>query len=323
MNKPILLHYYITEACNAKCIFCDIWKKKSPAFARMEHVEKNLRDAGKAGCKFVDFTGGEPLLHRDLPAFLSMAKKAGYITSVTTNALLFEKKAPLLTGKIDLLHFSIDSDNREQHNHIRGVSSFDAVIQAVDTALKLNMKPDLLFTYTADNINNIQGIVDFAKKKRIMLILDPVFTPGSPDPLSHTIHNAAAAIAKKHSHVYLNKAHLTLRKQGGNKTDSPRCFAVESALVILPDNRLALPCYHRAETLLKIDNNLSALLESTARKNHIHLQGKHSYCENCHINCYFDPSYNYKIDTLFFQSMEAKVRYGIQKYIVQKIPFTG
>ena len=31
----------------------------------------NLRDAKKAGCRFVDFTGGEPLLHPELPRFLS------------------------------------------------------------------------------------------------------------------------------------------------------------------------------------------------------------------------------------------------------------
>ena len=26
--KPLLLHYYVTMRCNARCSFCDIWRKK-------------------------------------------------------------------------------------------------------------------------------------------------------------------------------------------------------------------------------------------------------------------------------------------------------
>lgn len=123
--KPLLLHYYITTRCNARCSFCTIWREPSTIDASLPDVVSNLSHAKKAGCRFVDFTGGEPLLNKELPAFLKAAKKIGLITSVTTNCLIFPERAKELAGLIDLLHFSIDADTAELHDAIRGRHSYE------------------------------------------------------------------------------------------------------------------------------------------------------------------------------------------------------
>ena len=74
-------------------------------FANPDNVFKNLADAKKLGVKFVDFTGGEPLLHPQLDLLLATAKKVGLRTSVTTNCLLYPQYAERIAGKIDFLHF--------------------------------------------------------------------------------------------------------------------------------------------------------------------------------------------------------------------------
>ena len=43
-------------------------------------------------------------------------------------------------------------------------------------------------------------------------------------------------------------------------------------------------------------------------------------CEGCHINCYFDPSYQRSISGLFIQSTRAKARYAFTKYVLYKRP---
>ena len=127
-SKPVLCNYYLTYRCNAKCGFCDIWERPSP-YATLENVEANLKDLKKLGVKVVDFTGGEPLLHRQLPEFLRLAKTMGFITTVTTNTLLYPKYAESLKGLIDMLHFSLDSADEETHNLSRGVKCFDKFLQ--------------------------------------------------------------------------------------------------------------------------------------------------------------------------------------------------
>jgi MoaA/NifB/PqqE/SkfB family radical SAM enzyme len=317
--KPILLHYYITTRCNARCSFCDIWKEPSRPDATPQDVMANLSAARKAGCRFVDFTGGEPLLHMDLPLFLAHARRCGFITSITTNCLLFPQRATELAGLVDLLHFSIDADTAERNDAIRGCPTYQKVIDSIDVALKNKLVPDLLYTYTENNIDAFEGIYRIAHDKRLMIILDPVFTASGKDPLDPAIHRKAITLSKRPG-VYLNRAHLTLRSQGGNQTLSPLCRAVDSTIVILPDNTLALPCFHHRIDLIPVKNDLAEILTGTNRKEALKMQGQYQFCENCHINCYFDPSFGFMRNRMFMQSMAAKLKYAWYKYAVYRRP---
>ncbi len=98
VNHPVLCNYYVTYRCNASCDFCDIWEKPSP-YVTIDDVTQNLIDLKKLGVKVIDFTGGEPLLHRNLIDFLSEAKRLGFITTVTTNTLLYPKLAAAASWK--------------------------------------------------------------------------------------------------------------------------------------------------------------------------------------------------------------------------------
>lgn len=317
--KPLLLHYYLTTRCNARCSFCDIWKEPASRDAISGEVLSNLSVARTAGCRFVDFTGGEPLLHKDLLVFLAAAKKIGFITSVTTNCLLFPDRATELSGLIDLLHFSLDADTPELHDAIRGRSSYQKVIESIDCARANRLVPDLLFTYTDRNIDAFEGIYKLARNKRLMVILDPVFDITGKDPLDPHIHQKAITLSKRPG-VYLNRAHLGLRRQGGNRTLSPLCHAVDSTIVILPDNTLALPCFHHRIDCVPIGGSLSSALCGDIRREAIQMQGTYQFCEHCHINCYFDPSYGYMRNRLFILSLAAKMRYAWYKYVIYHHP---
>jgi MoaA/NifB/PqqE/SkfB family radical SAM enzyme len=317
MSKPILLHYYITNRCNAACSFCSIWKESPKRDADPLDISNNLRDARAAGCKFVDFTGGEPLLHPLLPQFLHEAKKLGCITSVTTNCICFPKRAHELRGLIDLLHFSIDADNKVIHNTIRGSDSFDSVWESIPIALGNDMVPDLLFTYTNENISAFDGVYKRARAYNLLIILDPVFSLNGTDIVSGKTHAQARKYAKKKG-VYLNTAHITLRSRGGNDITHSVCKAVDSTIVILPDNTLALPCYHHAQEFLSLKSSLSQVLTNQQRQYARAEQGRYLFCKGCHINCYFDPSFTYAPNRFFLQSLRTKISYAFTKYIVYK-----
>ncbi|HEX2959280.1 MAG TPA: radical SAM protein [Chitinispirillaceae bacterium] len=320
IKKPVLLHYYITNRCNSRCSFCSIWQDRPKFDAAIKDVEKNLKAAWNAGCSFVDFTGGEPLLHNDLPFFLEIAKEIGFITSVTTNCILFPERAPQLAGKVDLLHFSLDADTRDVHDTLHGVKSFDRVIESIDIARKFHLIPDLLFSYSSENIDHFSGVIATAQKKRIIVILDPIFALSGPETISPNTHEKAKTLARKKG-VYLNMAHLKLRSLGGNHVREPHCKAVETVVVILPDNKLALPCYHHRSHCIPIDGKLDKLLVSDMWSEALKRQGTYSFCESCHINCYFDPSYTHLKNDLFWLSMKSKLKYSIDKYIWYTNPF--
>ncbi len=317
--KPILLHYYLTNRCNSRCVFCSIWKEQPKVDAAIPDVLGNLSGAREAGCRFVDFTGGEPLLHPDLDVFLKEAKRLGLVTSVTTNCILFKKRAPELKGLIDLLHFSIDADSASLHNEVRGADSYASVMESIPIALAHDLVPDLLFTYSDRTINAFEGVYESARKNKLMIILDPVFSTEGPDTVSGETHRKALTYARRPG-VYCNKAHLSLRKRGGNRVSASLCKAVSSAIVVLPTNRLALPCFHHASSALPIGGSLRDALAMPERKEALRMQGRYPFCEGCHINCYFDPSYLSVRSILYVQSLSAKISYAATKYLIYKRP---
>jgi MoaA/NifB/PqqE/SkfB family radical SAM enzyme len=318
--KPILLQYFVTNRCNAACAFCTIWQDKPKADAQPAQVLQNLADARRAGCRFVDFTGGEPLLHPDLPAFCAAALRLGFITSVTTNCLLFPQRARELAGLVGLLHFSLDADTAELHNKIRGCDSHAKVLESIPAALANDLVPDLLFTYTNENIDSFRGVYELARKNRLMAILDPVFSLDGKDIASRETHDKARAWSRKPG-VYLNKAHLALRSGRGNHTARSLCRAASSTIAVLPDNRIALPCFHHAAAFVPVGESLAEALRGPGRGESIRRQGAYPFCEGCHINCYFDPSYTATFSRLTLVSLAAKASYAFMKYVVYRRKF--
>ncbi len=315
VKKPVLCNYYVTYRCNAKCSFCDIWEKPSP-YITSEDVENNLIQLKKMGVKVIDFTGGEPLLHRELPQFLALAKKYGFITTVTTNTLLYPKYAEKLKGNIDMLHFSLDAPTKEAHDKSRGVACFDHLVQSIDIAKKLGERPDILFTVFESNVHQIQEVYDkFIIPNNLVLILNPVFDYGeiaTEDLLSEKALETLTNWGKK-KNIYINDAFLALRKDGGNHIDNPVCKAGSTTIVISPSNELVVPCYHLGEKKFTIQNNLQKLYKSNEVQRLIKLEGKLPACEGCVINCYMQPSFSVEVNKYWWKALPSTLKYNRMK----------
>ncbi len=312
-SKPVLCNYYVTYRCNAKCSFCDIWEKPSP-YITLENAEQNFKDLKTLGVKVIDFTGGEPLLHRQLPELLKLAKKMGFITTVTTNALLYPKQAMKLSGLIDMLHFSLDSPNAEEHNQSRGVKLFDKFEESIAVALNLNERPDILFTVFSHNIHQIQEVYEkYCLRNKLMLILNPVFEYNDVGAnLSPQDLDILEQWGKKKL-VYLNQGFIELRKNGGNQIKKPVCRAGSTTIVISPQNELVLPCYHLGLEHLPINNNLLELWTSKTTQSLIKQEGKHEKCQGCTINCYMQPSFATELSTYWFKALPSTIKYNLEK----------
>lgn len=315
LHHPVLLNYYVTYRCNARCGFCDIWERPSP-YITMEQAEQNLRDARRLGVKVVDFTGGEPLLHRQIDALLRLAKELGLITTLTTNTLLYPKWADRLQGLVDMLHFSLDSPHKEEHNASRGVDCFDFLQDSIQLAVAKGERPDILFTVMEENVGQIEEVYEqFCRPNRLMLILNPVFGYNEVETggaLSPSTLKALKAWAKK-SGVYLNEGFIGLRMDGGNQVQKPVCKAGSTTVVISPDNKLVLPCYHLGLQEIPIDNNLYELHRSAEVQALIKQEGRLPACQGCVINCYMQPTFATHLSKYFWQALPSTIKYNRYK----------
>ncbi len=315
VKHPVLCNYYLTYRCNASCDFCDIWEKPSP-YVTIENFKENLVDLKKLKVKVIDFTGGEPLLHKGLGEMLSLARTKKMITTVTTNCLLYPKRAEELKGKVDMLHFSLDSVNPEVHNKLRGVDCFDHVMESIKIAKSIGEKPDILFTVHNENIHEIEGIYkEVCLPNDLVLIINPIFDYNGVDNHGGLNDLDLAALRKwgKKPHVFLNEAFLSLRKDGGNDINNPVCKAGTSTVVITPENKLAVPCYHLSEKEFDIKGNLHDLFYSTEVSRLRKDEGVLPSCQGCTVNCYMQPSFTVNFNKYWLKSLGSNIKYNLIK----------
>lgn len=310
IKHPVLCNYYVTYRCNAKCGFCDIWEKPSP-YVTLENVRENLSALKQLGVKVIDFTGGEPLLHQQIDQFFALAKEMGFITTLTTNALLYPKFAKRLKGKVDMLHFSLDTADKEKHDTMRGVACFDFVMESITLAKSLGERPDILFTVFEENKQDIPAVYEqICLPNDLVLILNPAFEYNKVgDRLSSETLDELTYWGKK-KNVFLNQAFVELRRDGGNHVADPVCKAASTTLVISPENELILPCYHLGEKSFPIQGNLESLYHSTEVQQQIATEGKLPSCEGCTINCYMQPSFSVETSKYFWKSLPSTIKYN-------------
>jgi MoaA/NifB/PqqE/SkfB family radical SAM enzyme len=315
INHPVLCNYYLTYRCNAKCGFCDIWEKPSP-YATLETIEENLKALKKLGVSVIDFTGGEPLLHKELDQVLGMAKNMGFVTTVTTNGLLYPKWADRIAGKVDMLHFSLDYYDKEKHNEARGVDCYDHVMESIVIAKSLGERPDILFTVFEENVDEIDPVYrNICLPNNLMLLLNPVFdynqVDAGPSLSEFTLDTLEKWVDKPM--IYLNRAFIQLRRDGGNKTTDPICKAGSSTIVLSPENKLVLPCYHLGIKEIDINANLDELYRSEEVQKLIALEGRLPECEGCTINCYMQPSFAVELNKYWFKAISSTFKYNLRK----------
>lgn len=124
---PGLCHFAITNMCDAHCQFCDFAVGKlGPNEFRSVSREDGIQSIDilyDAGIRYMEFVGGEPLLHKDILTFVQYAHEKGMTTIITTNGsrLTKERIISLKEAGLDGIFISIDAPSTDVHEKNRGI----------------------------------------------------------------------------------------------------------------------------------------------------------------------------------------------------------
>ncbi|HEY7860928.1 MAG TPA: radical SAM protein [Gemmatimonadaceae bacterium] len=126
---PVLVHFEVTMRCNAHCDFCDYWKNGADA---VRSDAESYADAARYfNPVMITFTGGEPLLRRDLESLVAAvagAIRIRYLALITHGAMLSPERARSL-WEAGLNQFNISLDYLDaQHDEARGIPGLAAKI---------------------------------------------------------------------------------------------------------------------------------------------------------------------------------------------------
>lgn len=89
----------------------------------------------EAGCLFLAFTGGEPLLRRDIFAMLTAAADRHFAVTLQTNATLLDREKVRFLGRMPTLMVDVSpyGSRPRTHDYLTGESgSFTATRRSLD-----------------------------------------------------------------------------------------------------------------------------------------------------------------------------------------------
>lgn len=133
----------ILEACNADCFMCEFALSRDTFRFSPEDFADLLPKARAAGVAYVRFTGGEPLMHRDVVELVRAGADAGMKMSVITNGMMLPKKARRLAeAGLAQVIVSLDGGSAATHDvYRRSPGMFDNGLQGLRDAAALGVLP--------------------------------------------------------------------------------------------------------------------------------------------------------------------------------------
>jgi hypothetical protein len=187
------------------------------------------------------------------------------------------------------------------------------VMESIAIARKLGERPDILFTVFEHNVHQIKQLhEEICLPNDLVLILNPVFEYNEVETGAGLSEKTLEEMTwwGKQKNVYLNDAFIQLRRDGGNHVDDPVCLAGSTTLVISPENKLVLPCYHLGLKDLPIEGKLYDLYRSDEVQKLIALEGRLPGCEGCAINCYMQPSFAVEMNRYWWKALPSTLKYN-------------
>jgi cyclic pyranopterin phosphate synthase len=155
-NRPVSnLRVSLTPKCNLSCIYCHKEGEKSPKDQlSAEEIAEILRVAAKFEIRSVKFTGGEPLLRRDLLEIVKSVP-AGMESSLTTNGtLLADLAGGLKSSGLRRVNVSLDSLNPETYKKITGTDRLSDVLDGITAAVDVGLTPVKLNMVVLEGVND-------------------------------------------------------------------------------------------------------------------------------------------------------------------------
>lgn len=163
-GKPLWLLAELTYKCPLQCPYCSnpVEIAKYQNELSTEDWFRVMRQAREMGATQLGFSGGEPLIRRDLEELIAEARRLGYYTNLITSGVGMDEdrvKAFKDAG-LDHIQISFQASNEELNNYIAGTRSFSHKYEMARIVKKYEYPMVLNIVLHRKNIDQIEDILN-------------------------------------------------------------------------------------------------------------------------------------------------------------------
>jgi MoaA/NifB/PqqE/SkfB family radical SAM enzyme len=169
LGKLKAAEFAITNACIAKCSFCEIWKQQPKVFVDREKALQVIDRLADHGTVHVTITGGEPLLHPDLVDFVRKATDRKMHTAVLDAAPQLLLKNDIVKrledAGNDMISISFDSGDPKIMAESRQIPNImEDMAKAIEAIGKTKIKTMASVLIWNDNFDKLEDVCIRAKE---------------------------------------------------------------------------------------------------------------------------------------------------------------
>lgn len=184
------VEFAITNACIAKCSFCEIWKQQPKVFVDREKALDVIDRLADHGTVHITLTGGEPLLHPHVVDFVKRATERRMHTAVLDAApqLLLRNDIVkrLEDAGNDMISISFDSGDPQIMSESRQIPNImEDMAKAMEVISKTKVKTMASVLIWNDNYDKLEDVCIRARNMgfNFVSINYPTFSQSQVYPL--------------------------------------------------------------------------------------------------------------------------------------------
>ncbi|MDR2398007.1 MAG: radical SAM protein, partial [Spirochaetaceae bacterium] len=244
-GKLRFAEFAITNACIAKCSFCEIWKQQPKVFVDKEKALTAIDRMADFGVSHLTITGGEPLLHPEVIALVERATQRKMNNAVLNAAPQLLLREDMLTrledAGCDLLSISFDSGDPVTMAESRQIPNImETMAKALELVQKTSLKTMASVLIWNDNYHKLEEVCQRAAAMGFTCISlnYPTFSQSQVYPLG------GAGISLSRDKVIHGLSEGIRLKQSGKHKILNSVISMQNIINYLKDPALArYPCY--------------------------------------------------------------------------------
>ena len=318
-KRPHSCSIVLLTRCLFKCKMCEMWKSKddpdqtsTAEWLRFIGSLENLLD----GPRELVFSGGEPLLRKDIFELIRFGTDKGFKTLMPSNGYLIDEEMAkkIRDSGLKEIFISLDSTNEKTHDFLRGVEgAHQRVIKAFENLRKFcpELRVGIITVISGVNYKEIIGLAEWVKNSRFLsgmyfqAVAKPFFVNLGNDwqensayeflwpkdiPQIHSVLDKLIGLKKANYPIHNFPKQLEIFKvyfkNPERRARKAACYLGDYVININPLGDISLCCFADPIGNIKQDD-ISKLWHSQAASR---LRSKMHSCEvNCNnmVNCFF------------------------------------
>jgi Fe-coproporphyrin III synthase len=168
--RPVVV-WNFTRQCNLKCLHCYASANGSKSSGEMTTAQgmEFIRDIASFGAPVILFSGGEPVMRKDLFQLAGFARSRGLRVAISTNGTLITPEVASRLSDIGFSEVGISLDGTDGNNDLfRGKKgAYKSALEGIRNSVKAGLRVSLRLTMTAHNHRDIPAILKLTEEENI------------------------------------------------------------------------------------------------------------------------------------------------------------